>query len=59
MSSSDILREAARRRKTAIWPPAPPFDERDVVVCFRTREDAERFSWALAYADAVEIEIKQ
>lgn len=36
-----------RARRASFWPPAAPFDDKDVVICFRTTEDAAAFSEAL------------
>jgi hypothetical protein len=52
---SDRLREAADKRIDAFWPPGPPFGDSDVVLIFSTREDAEAFLHALAFADIVRL----
>ena len=38
-----------RRRIASAYPVAAPFDNRDVVICFPTPEDADAFSKELAF----------
>jgi hypothetical protein len=47
----DELRNLANKRKGTFWPAAAPFDNCDVVVSFRTPEDAEAFSRCLAFGE--------
>lgn len=49
-----LVIKALWERAASFWPPAVPFDEKDVVVVFRSEEDANEFSEALALFGQIE-----